>query len=150
MCGQELEWSFNNESSSEMGEKKKKKGTEKYFSDWLKLSIHVVLSYQWHHDDHMTNNIATNNKQQLAEHSVSLQLRFQQCSLVLCFKEPSCSAPLLAQTRKLTHHALLKTAPYDSCHRKTRCVRFNIDFHTTLRRWIRPKNNFKHESVITF
>uniref|UniRef100_A0A3Q4AHL7 Sodium channel modifier 1 n=1 Tax=Mola mola TaxID=94237 RepID=A0A3Q4AHL7_MOLML len=48
-------------------------------------------------------------------------------------QEPSCSAPLLAQTRKLTHHALLKTAPYDSCHRKTRCVRFNIDFHTTLR-----------------
>ncbi|KAI3360739.1 hypothetical protein L3Q82_012975 [Scortum barcoo] len=34
-------------------------------------------------------------------------------------KEPSCSAPLLAQTRKLTHHALLKTVPYNSCHRKT-------------------------------
>lgn len=32
---------------------------------------------------------------------------------------PSSSAPLLAQTRKLTHHALLKTAPYNSCHRKT-------------------------------
>ncbi|XP_056141620.1 sodium channel modifier 1 [Lampris incognitus] len=35
-------------------------------------------------------------------------------------KEPSSSAPLLAQTRKLTHHALLKTVPYNSCHRKTR------------------------------
>ncbi|XP_057690328.1 sodium channel modifier 1 isoform X2 [Corythoichthys intestinalis] len=29
------------------------------------------------------------------------------------------AAPLLAQTRKLTHHALLKTGPYNSCHRKT-------------------------------
>ncbi|XP_035527798.1 sodium channel modifier 1 isoform X2 [Morone saxatilis] len=34
-------------------------------------------------------------------------------------QEPSCSAPLLAQTRMLTHHALLKTVPYNSCHRKT-------------------------------
>ncbi|KAM9309657.1 sodium channel modifier 1 [Pholidichthys leucotaenia] len=34
-------------------------------------------------------------------------------------EEPSSSAPLLAQTRKLTHHALLKTVPYSSCHRKT-------------------------------
>ncbi|XP_076592923.1 sodium channel modifier 1 [Chaetodon auriga] len=34
-------------------------------------------------------------------------------------QEPSCSAPLLTQTRKLTHHALLKTVPYNSCHRKT-------------------------------
>lgn len=34
-------------------------------------------------------------------------------------QEPSCSAPLLAQTRKLTHHALLTTVPYNSCHRKT-------------------------------
>ncbi|KAM3614718.1 uncharacterized protein V6R79_018430 [Siganus canaliculatus] len=34
-------------------------------------------------------------------------------------QEPSSSAPLLAQTRKLTHHALLKTVPYNSCHRNT-------------------------------
>ncbi|XP_006791869.1 sodium channel modifier 1 [Neolamprologus brichardi] len=34
-------------------------------------------------------------------------------------QEPSSSAPLLAQTRKLTHHVLLKTVPYNSCHRKT-------------------------------
>ncbi|XP_068426327.1 sodium channel modifier 1 [Clinocottus analis] len=34
-------------------------------------------------------------------------------------QEPSCSAPLLAQTRRLTHHALLKTVPYNSCHTKT-------------------------------
>ncbi|XP_026172369.1 sodium channel modifier 1 [Mastacembelus armatus] len=34
-------------------------------------------------------------------------------------QESSGSAPLLAQTRKLTHHALLKTVPYNSCHRKT-------------------------------
>ncbi|XP_069568082.1 sodium channel modifier 1 [Brachyistius frenatus] len=34
-------------------------------------------------------------------------------------REPSSSAPLLAQTRKITHHALLKTSPYNSCHRKT-------------------------------
>lgn len=34
-------------------------------------------------------------------------------------EEPSTSAPLLEQTRKLTHHALLKTVPYNSCHRKT-------------------------------
>ncbi|XP_028280722.1 sodium channel modifier 1 [Parambassis ranga] len=33
--------------------------------------------------------------------------------------EPSGSAPLLAQTRKLTHHALLKTVPYNSRHRTT-------------------------------
>lgn len=33
-------------------------------------------------------------------------------------QEASSSAPLLAQTRKLTHHALLKTVPYNSCHRK--------------------------------
>ncbi|XP_049585416.1 sodium channel modifier 1 isoform X4 [Syngnathus scovelli] len=32
---------------------------------------------------------------------------------------PSSEAPLLAQTRKLTHHALLKTTPYNSCHRRT-------------------------------
>ncbi|KAM6910475.1 sodium channel modifier 1 [Xenentodon cancila] len=37
-------------------------------------------------------------------------------------QEPSSSAPLLVQTRRLTHHALLKTAPYNSCHRKIRCV----------------------------
>ncbi|KAM6994772.1 sodium channel modifier 1 isoform 2-T2 [Tautogolabrus adspersus] len=34
-------------------------------------------------------------------------------------QEPSSSAPLLAQTRRLTHHALLKTVPYNSCHRTT-------------------------------
>ncbi|XP_051813038.1 sodium channel modifier 1 isoform X2 [Acanthochromis polyacanthus] len=34
-------------------------------------------------------------------------------------QEPSSSAPLLTQTRKLTHHALLKTVPYNSCHRRT-------------------------------
>ncbi|XP_073341032.1 sodium channel modifier 1 [Pagrus major] len=34
-------------------------------------------------------------------------------------QEPSCSAPLLEQTRKLTHHALLKTVPYNSRHRIT-------------------------------
>ncbi|XP_014846815.1 PREDICTED: sodium channel modifier 1 isoform X1 [Poecilia mexicana] len=34
-------------------------------------------------------------------------------------QEPSSSAPLLVQTQKLTHHALLKTVPYNSCHRKT-------------------------------
>ncbi|KAM9353323.1 sodium channel modifier 1 [Symphorus nematophorus] len=34
-------------------------------------------------------------------------------------QEPSSSAPLLAQTRELTHHALLKTVPYNSRHRKT-------------------------------
>uniref|UniRef100_A0A674EKG7 Sodium channel modifier 1-like n=1 Tax=Salmo trutta TaxID=8032 RepID=A0A674EKG7_SALTR len=34
--------------------------------------------------------------------------------------EPSSSAPLLTQTRKLTHHALLKTVPYNSWHKKTR------------------------------
>ncbi|TWW79762.1 sodium channel modifier 1 [Takifugu flavidus] len=34
-------------------------------------------------------------------------------------QEASSSAPLLTQTRKLTHHALLKTVPYNSCHRKT-------------------------------
>ncbi|MBN3323373.1 SCNM1 protein, partial [Atractosteus spatula] len=27
-------------------------------------------------------------------------------------------APLLAQTRKITHHALLKSTPYNSCHQK--------------------------------
>ncbi|XP_034030259.1 sodium channel modifier 1 [Thalassophryne amazonica] len=34
-------------------------------------------------------------------------------------QEPSTSAPLLEQTQKLTHHALLKTVPYNSCHRQT-------------------------------
>ncbi|XP_029596232.1 sodium channel modifier 1 isoform X1 [Salmo trutta] len=34
-------------------------------------------------------------------------------------QEPSSSAPLLTQTRKLTHHALLKTVPYNSCLKKT-------------------------------
>lgn len=33
-------------------------------------------------------------------------------------QEPSSSAPLLSETRKITHHALLRTAPYSSCHRK--------------------------------
>ncbi|XP_041098972.1 sodium channel modifier 1 [Polyodon spathula] len=27
-------------------------------------------------------------------------------------------APLLVQTRRITHHALLKSAPYSSCHQK--------------------------------
>lgn len=45
---------------------------------------------------------------------------------LLCLKETSCSAPLLVQTRKLTHHALLKTVPYNSCHRKTRWVRWSV------------------------
>ncbi|XP_030014553.1 sodium channel modifier 1-like isoform X2 [Sphaeramia orbicularis] len=35
-------------------------------------------------------------------------------------QEPSSSAPLLAQTRKLTHHALLKSVPYNSRHQKNR------------------------------
>ncbi|KAJ7985541.1 hypothetical protein DPEC_G00353150 [Dallia pectoralis] len=34
-------------------------------------------------------------------------------------QESSSLAPLLTQTRKLTHHALLKTVPYNSCHKKT-------------------------------
>ncbi|KAG7271654.1 hypothetical protein CRUP_033978 [Coryphaenoides rupestris] len=33
-------------------------------------------------------------------------------------QEPSSSAPLLVQTRRITHHALLKTVPYNSCHKK--------------------------------
>ncbi|XP_057195509.1 sodium channel modifier 1 [Triplophysa rosa] len=33
-------------------------------------------------------------------------------------QEPSSSAPLLTQTRQITHHALLRTTPYSSCHRK--------------------------------
>ncbi|XP_019719371.1 sodium channel modifier 1 isoform X2 [Hippocampus comes] len=32
----------------------------------------------------------------------------------------SSAAPLLARTRKLTHHALLRTAPYNSCHQRIR------------------------------
>ncbi|KAA0703385.1 Sodium channel modifier 1 [Triplophysa tibetana] len=35
-------------------------------------------------------------------------------------QEPSSSAPLLTQTRQITHHALLRTTPYSSCHRKAR------------------------------
>lgn len=34
-------------------------------------------------------------------------------------QEASSSAPLLEKTRKLTHHAILKTVPYNSRHRKT-------------------------------
>uniref|UniRef100_A0A9J7ZNL4 Uncharacterized protein n=1 Tax=Cyprinus carpio carpio TaxID=630221 RepID=A0A9J7ZNL4_CYPCA len=33
--------------------------------------------------------------------------------------EPSSSVPL-SQTCKITHHALLRSAPYSSCHRKAR------------------------------
>lgn len=33
-------------------------------------------------------------------------------------QEPSSSAPLLTQTRNITHHALLRTTPYSSCHKK--------------------------------
>lgn len=33
-------------------------------------------------------------------------------------QEPSSSAPLLTQTRKIAHHALLRSTPYSSCHRK--------------------------------
>lgn len=53
----------------------------------------------------------------LMEWSISLMILH---AVFCCSKEPSCSAPLLAQTRKLTHHALLKTVPYSSCHRRTR------------------------------
>lgn len=61
-------------------------------------------------------------------------------------QEPSSSAPLLSQTRKITHHALLRTAPYSSCHRKAsertessgcgqedRNDQFNINPHTSMR-----------------
>lgn len=34
-------------------------------------------------------------------------------------QEAASSAPLLAQTRKITHHALLKTTPYSSCHKRS-------------------------------
>ncbi|XP_061838824.1 sodium channel modifier 1 [Nerophis lumbriciformis] len=34
-------------------------------------------------------------------------------------QDGSSSAPLLAQTRYLTHHALLRTVPYNSCHRRS-------------------------------
>ncbi|XP_060726223.1 sodium channel modifier 1 isoform X3 [Tachysurus vachellii] len=33
-------------------------------------------------------------------------------------QETGSSAPLLTQTRKIAHHALLKTTPYNSCHKK--------------------------------
>ncbi|XP_015192205.2 sodium channel modifier 1 isoform X1 [Lepisosteus oculatus] len=33
-------------------------------------------------------------------------------------QETAGPAPLLAQTRKITHHALLKSTPYNSCHQK--------------------------------
>ncbi|KAI4893303.1 hypothetical protein NFI96_019701 [Prochilodus magdalenae] len=32
--------------------------------------------------------------------------------------EAGSSAPLLTQTRKITHHALLRSVPYSSCHKK--------------------------------
>lgn len=31
----------------------------------------------------------------------------------------ACVAPLLTQTRKITHHALLKSTPYSSCHKRS-------------------------------
>ncbi|XP_076135499.1 sodium channel modifier 1 [Alosa pseudoharengus] len=34
-------------------------------------------------------------------------------------QEASSSAPLLTQTRKITHHALLKATPYSSCHKRS-------------------------------
>ncbi|XP_026862489.1 sodium channel modifier 1 [Electrophorus electricus] len=33
-------------------------------------------------------------------------------------EEAGSSAPLLTQTRRITHHALLRTVPYSSCHKK--------------------------------
>ncbi|XP_060777932.1 sodium channel modifier 1 isoform X2 [Neoarius graeffei] len=33
-------------------------------------------------------------------------------------QETGSSAPLLTQTRKITHHALLRSTPYNSCHKK--------------------------------
>ncbi|KAI5618189.1 sodium channel modifier 1 isoform X1 [Silurus asotus] len=33
-------------------------------------------------------------------------------------QETGSSAPLLTQTRKITHHALLRNTPYSSCHKK--------------------------------
>lgn len=33
-------------------------------------------------------------------------------------QEAGSSAPLLTQTRKITHHALLRSSPYSSCHKK--------------------------------
>lgn len=46
-------------------------------------------------------------------------------------QESSSSAPLLAQTRKLTHHALLKSVPYNSCHRKNSTKSENRPASTT-------------------
>lgn len=57
---------------------------------------------------------------------------------------PSSSAPLLEQTRKLTRHALLKTVPYNSRHRKTRCVVGGCHFFSF------TSKSFLNGSVILF
>lgn len=115
---------------------------------WSMLSS-PVKCFVWPPDFHLTltNYILPNqfnvavccgkDKRNLTEHLVSrtfewaLSIFLRGTSSIhavfrCVFKEPSCSAPLLEQTRKLTHHALLKTVPYNSCHRITRWVRWRF------------------------
>lgn len=112
---------------------------EQSLLDWLRLLIRVVLSflrhyvalwltYDYRHPAYqikvvLQKQTASDRAFSRVDLSVTSEKLPQVHIAFCCFKEPSCSAPLLAQTRKLTHHALLKTVPYNSCHRKTRWVR---------------------------
>lgn len=83
----------------------------------------------------------------LLNNSVSLCNGGKYELLLLWFQEPSSSAPLLAQTRKLTHHALLKTVPYNSCHRKTRWV---ITWYESCCLYLKPYNEKHNWNYLSF
>ncbi|XP_061676061.1 sodium channel modifier 1 isoform X2 [Syngnathoides biaculeatus] len=60
----------------------------------------------------------------------------------------SSEAPLLAQTRKLTHHALLRTGPYNSCHRRTsKTVKGPVSSKSLLEHTAPPCGPEKSEAV---
>lgn len=61
-------------------------------------------------------------------------------------QEPSSSAPLLTQTRKITHHALLRTVPYSSCHKK---ASERLESSSKEHRNDLAKNNNSHTSMRT-
>ncbi|XP_068616316.1 sodium channel modifier 1 [Brachionichthys hirsutus] len=68
----------------------------------------------------LKNEITKRRQEHHVQHEDLGQVRSAfQARVLLCVKGPSCPAPLLEQTRRLTHHALLRTVPYNSCHRRT-------------------------------
>ncbi|XP_041962397.1 sodium channel modifier 1 [Alosa sapidissima] len=62
-------------------------------------------------------------------------------------QEASSSAPLLTQTRKITHHALLKATPYSSCHKRSSTKTEQEQEHSNISSMCQPiQDGSRHSS----